>query len=321
MEAVNLTVGGERNVHGTLHFGDNFPNNVYSGEAYLLPDGTNPADDFHEYAVEWEQGEIRWYVDGDHFATQTQGGWYTVADLADAAAPFNQRFHLLLNLAVGGNWAAMVNDTGIDESAFPQEMVIDYVRVYQCTHDPLTGSGCATRSNDAVMNPGVTPPTPIDTSGDEISIFDGTLNEAFNWGVYSESGQIQYALVDAGGEYGTAAEISFVTENGIGFYQTGGTLDLSGHSTISFDLRITADPREVKAPLIFRADCRYPCSSGDVEIGYPELNVWTRYEIPLQSLANAGLDLEGVDTPFVISTESGNQSGLQLTLDNLSVSK
>lgn len=321
MEAVNLKVGGESRVHGTLHYGDNWPNNVYSGEAYTLPDGSNPADGFHEYAVEWEQGEIRWYVDGDHFATQTEDGWYTLADLADPSAPFNQRFHLIMNLAVGGAWAGTVNDTGIDESAFPQEMVVDYVRVYECTKDPATGRGCATHDANFVVNPGRTPPTPVDTSADAVTVFDGAANDIFSWGVYSESGDVAYAIVDAGGDYGPAAEISFATDSGIGFFQSSAAADLSGYSSIEFDLRIIEDARAVKAPLLFRADCGYPCTSGDVDIGYPEVNVWTHYKIPLQDLANAGLDLAAVNTPFVISSEPGNQAGLKLLLDNVTVTK
>ncbi|WP_420581106.1 hypothetical protein [Reichenbachiella sp.] len=42
--------------------------------------------------------------------------------------PFDQRFHLLLNIAVGGNWGGV---KGVDVSVFPQEMKVDYVRVYQ----------------------------------------------------------------------------------------------------------------------------------------------------------------------------------------------
>ncbi len=36
----------------------------------LLPDGVNPADGFHTYAIEWQEGEIRWYVDDYLYATQ-----------------------------------------------------------------------------------------------------------------------------------------------------------------------------------------------------------------------------------------------------------
>lgn len=163
MEAVNLGVGGETRVYGTLHYGSYWPNNVHSGTEYALPGGVNPADDFHDYALEWEQGEIRWYVDGFHYATAQQ--WYTRYDdgsgqmvLGEGAAPFDERFHLLLNLAVGGAWAGNVNDGGIDASVFPQQLVVDHVRVYACGVDPETGDGCDTLGDDAELVPGVPPP-------------------------------------------------------------------------------------------------------------------------------------------------------------------
>lgn len=165
MEAVNLGVGGENRVHGTLHYGSYWPNNVYSGTEYILPGGANPADDFHEYALEWEEGEIRWYVDDFHYATQREDGWYTLYDagggrmtLGEGAAPFDESFHLLLNLAVGGAWAANVNDGGIDPSVFPQQLVVDYVRVYECSVDPATGDGCDTIGEDFEVVPGHPPP-------------------------------------------------------------------------------------------------------------------------------------------------------------------
>lgn len=167
LEAVNLKVGGEDRIHGTLHYGDLSPSNVYTGEAYQLGGGQNPADDFHTYAVEWEAGEIRWYLDGDHYATQTSAGWYSAAALDNPNAPFDQAFHLILNLAVGGDWPANVNETGIDESAFPQEFLVDYVRVYQCTKDFTLGKGCATSDGEFVFNSG-TPPAAIDKASQDL---------------------------------------------------------------------------------------------------------------------------------------------------------
>jgi beta-glucanase (GH16 family) len=145
MEAVNLgTVSDEpsaladereRRVYGTLHYGKRPPHNVYSGKSYKLPNGKSPADDFHTYAIEWQAGEIRWYVDGVHYATQRSSDWFTdakqIMPAISAHAPFDQRFHLLLNLAVGGDWAGNVNDKGIDATVFPQTMLVDFVRVYQ----------------------------------------------------------------------------------------------------------------------------------------------------------------------------------------------
>ena len=66
-------------------------------------------------------------------------------------ALFDQRFHLLLNFAVGGAWPENVNEKGIDESVFPQRFEIDYVRVYQCSVDTETGKGCATKNDSAVL--------------------------------------------------------------------------------------------------------------------------------------------------------------------------
>ncbi|MCD1596791.1 family 16 glycosylhydrolase [Rheinheimera aquimaris] len=145
MEAVNLgTISDEpsaladereRRVHGTLHYGKLPPDNVYSGKSYKLRDGKSPSDAFYTYAIEWEAGEIRWYVDDVLYATQRSSDWYTAAsysrDDIGPHAPFDQRFHLLLNLAVGGNWAGNVNEKGVDASAYPQSLQIDYVRVYQ----------------------------------------------------------------------------------------------------------------------------------------------------------------------------------------------
>lgn len=77
-------------------------------------------NDFHIYAVEWEQDEIRWYVDDQEFFKLTS------ADVPDTWI-FDHPFFIALNLAVGGTWPGYPNDTTV----FPQQMLVDYVRVYQ----------------------------------------------------------------------------------------------------------------------------------------------------------------------------------------------
>jgi beta-glucanase (GH16 family) len=146
-------------VHGTLHYGRTPPGNVHTGTWYRLPNGADPSGGFHVYALEWEQAEIRWYVDGMHYATQRADGWYSQVSKggtwrdAPAGAPFDaaSRYHLLLNLAVGGDWAGKVNATGIDAAAFPQGMLVDYVRVYRCSAGHADGSGCATIGAGATL--------------------------------------------------------------------------------------------------------------------------------------------------------------------------
>ena len=112
-------------VFGTLHYGGPFPDNVFSGDELVLRSGTF-ADDFFVFAAEWEEGEIRWYVNNVLYQTQTSEDWYTTGS-DDPAAPFNHDFFLLLNMAVGGNLPGPPDET----TPFPQTMEVDYVRVYQ----------------------------------------------------------------------------------------------------------------------------------------------------------------------------------------------
>jgi beta-glucanase (GH16 family) len=117
-------LGHEPNkVYGTLHYADRKTGlHAYHGGSFVLPRGTF-ADDFHVFAVEWEQREIRWYVDGVRYATETN--WQT--DRAPYPAPFDQTFHLVLNVAVGGDWPGNPDRTTV----LPQQMRVDYVRVYE----------------------------------------------------------------------------------------------------------------------------------------------------------------------------------------------
>jgi beta-glucanase (GH16 family) len=79
---------------------------------------------FHIYAIDWDARQIRFSIDGNSYATFRNSGqgfeeW-----------PFDQRFHLLFNIAVGGNWGGKY---GVDDKNFPATMLVDYVRVYQTT--------------------------------------------------------------------------------------------------------------------------------------------------------------------------------------------
>jgi hypothetical protein len=109
-------------VHGTIHYGARWPNSASSQSSYDLQNGTFH-DDFRVFAIEWEPGEIRWYIDGIHYGTQTE--WFSTD--GPYPAPFDVDFHLLLNVAVGGNWPGSPDST----TTFPQELIADYVRVYQ----------------------------------------------------------------------------------------------------------------------------------------------------------------------------------------------
>jgi len=288
---------------------------VYSGEAYTFPDGQSPADDFHTYAIEWEQGEIRWYVDGDHYATQTQNGWFSQFALDNPEAPFDQYFHLILNLAVGGDWAAKVNAEGIDESVFPQEMVVDYVRVYKCQKDPLTGKGCATTDSAFVLNPGNLPPDPVNNQGNNI-IFDGSLSDPYQWHTYTTNGQVEYQIEHADSEHQNVATISFNTTDGIGFFQSPEGVDLSNFASMSFEWRVLVDPAGESNTYHFRADCTYPCTSGDIPLTAAPTNNWQQTSLLLKDLAQAGLNLNAVNTPFILYPAAKTE-GVIIQVDNI----
>lgn len=118
---------------GTLHFGDNWPNNVHKGQTYNFP-AQKAHEDFHNYTVEWEKDEIRWFVDGIKWQTIKKEDWWSGAAKESPTAPFDQKFHLIMNLAVGGGNFFEGTDQNPDQmkdSQFPQTMLIDYVRVSQ----------------------------------------------------------------------------------------------------------------------------------------------------------------------------------------------
>ena len=106
-------------VHGTIH-GPGYSGANGLGESYTLPSGKF-ADAFHIFAVEWEPSAIRFYVDGHLYETRTP------ADLpAGKKWVYDHPFFILLNVAVGGDWPGNPDPTTI----FPQQMLVDYVRVY-----------------------------------------------------------------------------------------------------------------------------------------------------------------------------------------------
>jgi beta-glucanase (GH16 family) len=107
-------------VHFTVHTqAFNHTKNTGVGRAITVP---RPYADFHAYGLIWTPGKIEFFFNGrkvHEFANDGQG---------EAHWPFDQPFHLLMNLAIGGAWGGQ---KGIDESILPLEYRIDYVRVWQ----------------------------------------------------------------------------------------------------------------------------------------------------------------------------------------------
>jgi beta-glucanase (GH16 family) len=98
-------------------------NHVAGTEKTATINLSGPEEKFYTYALLWTEDEITAYVDGIQyfsFRNDGQGNKETW--------PFDKPFYLKLNLAIGGNWGGL---EGIDDSIFPAQYEIDYVRVYQ----------------------------------------------------------------------------------------------------------------------------------------------------------------------------------------------
>ncbi|KAJ6219834.1 hypothetical protein RDWZM_005646 [Blomia tropicalis] len=121
---------------GTIHYGGSWPNNIYhgSGERYYQQDFSQ---DYHTFAVEWDQKEIRWYVDGQHYHTENidRNMWSGRGNnpYHKNGEPFDQPFYWILNVAVGGNFFGPGPYVSPAEARnwHKRTMEVDYVRVYQ----------------------------------------------------------------------------------------------------------------------------------------------------------------------------------------------
>jgi beta-glucanase (GH16 family) len=109
-----------RIVHGTVH-GPGYSGGEGVGGPHTA--AADLADEFHVYAVEWETNVIRWYYDDVHYFSVTP------ENLGESAWVFDHPHFILLNVAVGGGWPGNPDKSTL----FPQQMRVDYVRVYART--------------------------------------------------------------------------------------------------------------------------------------------------------------------------------------------
>ncbi len=349
MEAVNLGVWGNE-VHGTLHYGLQWPQ--WENHGKTLEMDVNPADDFHVYAVEWEADEIRWYVDGHHYQTQRSEGWYNYVwqgqeqgfQVANPRAPFDQDFHLILNVAAGGDWPGNP-DTGWTED---REMLVDYVRVYQChqaQHEERNGKAglsnarCATVDemvdvNEDVGAPGVND-YPLYADGPETLSFDvdgGTVNNTLVPGFWeANAGGVIQTEVDLGGEHGPVWDIMF---NGIGNVflssadmsgvpelQTGialaGGAGWANNGELEFDIFVADASQD--SQLFVKLDSGWP-NLGQLEIDIPAAGEWHHVVVKVSDLlanplgGGSGVDLSNVQNAFVLE-HLGSYASVQV--DNI----
>ena len=112
-------------VHGSLHGPMTTGAATDLTSTVSLPTGKDFAAAFHLYAVEWEPDAVRFYLDDTLYATFTANSVASTPTTAGSWV-FDHPYFLILNVAVGGSWPGTPDAT----TAFPQTMLIDYVRVY-----------------------------------------------------------------------------------------------------------------------------------------------------------------------------------------------
>lgn len=134
LEAVNLgtpckecPAGKEDTILGTLHFGKPWPGNTHKGEEVHRP---AVLAGFHTFGIEWQPDRIDWLLDGEIYATRQRTEWFTSGSTSHGA-PFDQHFHLILNLAFGGGLAEARGQKGVSNREFPKRFLIDWVHVWQ----------------------------------------------------------------------------------------------------------------------------------------------------------------------------------------------
>jgi len=124
------TVNDMREMKATIHYGDEWPNNIHYGGAT----GMDPGQ-WQELTMLWSRKQIIWYLNGRQYwsalsGNGTRNGWFSTGG-SGPDSPFDTKFHLIVNLAIGGGLTGNVPpEAAAATLAQPRTMHIDYIRVY-----------------------------------------------------------------------------------------------------------------------------------------------------------------------------------------------
>jgi hypothetical protein len=121
IDIMELTGNLPNRVLGTVHYGANVSQHQFISQSKYLTGNDNFQDEFHVFSINWVADKIEFLVDDEVYHT------ITPANLNGAAYPFNKPFFFIFNVAVGGNLPGSPDGS----TAFPQRMIVDYVRVFQ----------------------------------------------------------------------------------------------------------------------------------------------------------------------------------------------
>jgi beta-glucanase (GH16 family) len=121
-----------KEVTGGIGYGAPAPDGTFSN--FVAP--LSKADDYHEYVLEWSRSAMTWYVDGKvvHSAASARNGtlpngWFSTGAGATKDSPFDKKFHLIVNMAVGGAPTAATAAQVKSALKTPKNFLVDYIRV------------------------------------------------------------------------------------------------------------------------------------------------------------------------------------------------
>ena len=338
MEVINAGTPAE-DTFGTLHHGFPWPLNQQNGK----PIEVAADEDFHTYAIEWEQDEIRWYLDNEHYHTIRSDHWRTYyyggRDTGYAEgqgdAPFDTEFHILLNLAVGGFLPGAPDAATV----FPAEMLVDYVRVYECTADPVTGKGCASWVEEDVQAPAA-----VDVFIASYDLYIDAVG-AFSWDIGGQTFTRELAFTsfwDNGGALtfgevaaadparGMVIDVNTTNSGNISFYAVDGEpIQLFGMGNnpnwweihageLKFDLYVDSAGTDVNSSLLIKMDSGFPALGFvDLPVADLPLDEWTTISVPVNDLIFQSGD-QPLDTNAVVSVFVLEPTGMaHVQLDNI----
>lgn len=296
-------------IYGTCHYGHAWNDKGSDGESITLPVGNFP-DGFHTFGIEWEPGEIRWYLDGNLYHTIQD----THPDFSNFNWPFDQEFHFILNVAVGGNWPGYPDAS----TSFPQIMEVDWVRVYQEIDDIAllgvseiqageTGTTYTLPLIDGANYFWTVPQNALITSG------QNTNEITVNWGY--DDGTIEAEMTTACGTaaYSLDANVSsniwenFNFEDGLEFWNTN-----QFNATADFTI-VSTDVQEGSLAL-----CVSPTSLGanpwDIQLSRANLSLVAGEKYEVNFWAKADANGKDINLAFINSADFTLYTGTTISI-------
>lgn len=329
-EAINPATTDDSEIHGTIHYGMAWPLNQKSGKSYRL----DPTNGFHQYAIEWHEGEIHWFVDGEHYHSVTSDQWWSYFDsgnnkgyISEPDAPFNQPFHLLLNLAVGGLWPGSPDYNTL----FPSQMLVDYVRVYSCNEATAENTDCGSS-----LNPDVSIPEAAEVFTNSYYLYEEGLG-SISWQINGEHISQPLQLIGGTEVFLSESEDRVIDLSSTGAGRIALTVDRSSSTDtasfhlfgmgvpsaqwerhaaeLSFDLYIDRVNTDQTGSLIIKIESLISDAVSGTAFGSSELyisklaqNQWIRLSVPFNELlANQEgslLNFDSITHLFVLETSS-----------------